>query len=664
MGYLAKVRTGIAYRKESLSSLKRCFSVLVIIFCVFQVSIVEAQFVFEQDIVQGGITAAGFSTGQGAGSGSFDIYIEPGSTIKKAYALSYTLRHPPIAVYNVNDMSFSFDTTNVIMNVGFYSPPSSHASPVRVYFEELTDEIVADVINFNVTIPSQLNLPINEGFWTFFLIVVYENPELNHTAYSILINDQSLTGLEIYAASQLNPIVTDNPVGFSLYTDRTGVFGPGTPNFHFEVNGEYLGLAGGSDQNSSSWGGSGVKGHFYYQNNELFGLDDDIPNESMNGSDALADISSYVTNQDTDLSFELRHMSYPNQNPASTNINLAYTLAYTTTCLPFESTLTKEVTICRGDTAQLLATGGSTGLPTAYEWLPQEDLSCYNCPNPVFTGDSSKVYTVRIWNTDSCSKVLPVKVNVLDAPHSANLSTTPATCSESNGNLIIGNISGGQPAYQYSLGAAWTGNATATIFSNLPSGDYTFYVRDQNQCYYSQDFTIDEINPAHAAFIANPQSGTEPLDVNFYNQSSGTNLYEWTLQDSVSNDFDFNFTFDSAGTYFVQLISWYNEPHCADTAMATIIVHPDYNHSIFAPTYYNTQHGDYIIETTNIQRVEFELYNTIGQHIYSTTLDVGDGKHALWNGNRHARGYYFYRIKFWDVQGLEFRERGKVLLVR
>jgi len=65
-----------------------------------------------------------------------------------------------------------------------------------------------------------------------------------------------------------------------------------------------------------------------------------------------------------------------------------------------------------------------------------------------------------------------------------------------------------------------------------------------------------------------------------------------------------------------------------------------------------------------VQRVEFTLYNAIGKHIFSTALDVGDGENALWNGSNHARGYYFFRIKYWDGQGLEFKERGKVLLMR
>ncbi len=52
------------------------------------------QIIFGQDIINGGVTGAGFSTDNGSGSGSFDIYIEQGSTVKKAYLFFYSLAQP------------------------------------------------------------------------------------------------------------------------------------------------------------------------------------------------------------------------------------------------------------------------------------------------------------------------------------------------------------------------------------------------------------------------------------------------------------------------------------------------------------------------------------------------------------------------------------------
>src|SRR5690606_23506863 len=114
-------------------------------------------------------------------------------------------------------------------------------------------------------------------------------------------------------------------------------------------------------------------------------------------------------------------------------------------------------------------------------------------------------------------------------------------------------------------------------------GNHTLWVQDENDCLLAQPFVIEEINPAHAAFSASPLSGTEPLPVVFNNQSSGATDFEWSIENNTFASFDTTYTFDSAGTYQVQLISWYNEPHCADTAIATIVVHPtppDYSHSI------------------------------------------------------------------------------------
>jgi len=634
------------------------FGLLLALLLIGEKRVAWGQLVFEQDIVQGGITAAGFSTGQGFGSGSFDIFIEPGSTIKKAYAFTYSQRYPPSAIFTLNELTFSFDTNNVIMNVGYYDPPAPFVSPSRLYYYDLTNEINPDNTNYNVTIPFQPDLPINAGYWSLFLIVVYEHPELNYTAYSIIINDQNLTGLEIYNVEQLNPIDIDYPVGFSLYTDRSGLGTPPTKIVSF--NSSLLGIVGGSDNVNSNYNRGGVKGHFYYQNNQLFGLDDDLPNNVMSGTDGLADVSEYLSQNAANFNFQLQHSNYPNQPITGTQVNLAYTLAYTTPCQPFETTLTEEVTVCRGESAQLLATGGtSTGSVPGYEWLPQEDLSCYDCPNPVFSGEQTRLYTVRIWNTDSCSKVLPVIVLVHDVPTQANLTLTPATCSESNGSMSINNIVGGTPQYFYNIGG---NNSSNPNFNNLTPGVYNLQITDANSCTYNQSFTIEEVNPVTAAFNANPQNGIAPLNVNFTNQSFGANLYQWLVNTQTFESTNLNFTFDTAGIYPVQLIAWFNEPHCADTTQKVIVVENAF--SAIIPTLHASSHGFWSIQTTNVTHAKVQIYNAIGQLIHQTEQAVGNGSNALWNATGKATGYYFYRIQLTDVEGKEYDYNGKMLLVR
>src|SRR5690606_36183222 len=103
-----------------------------------------------------------------------------------------------------------------------------------------------------------------------------------------------------------------------------------------------LGLIYGSDMSSEIWNYSGVKGHFYYQENQLFGLDDDISNDSMNASDGLADVSTYTNHLDISVDFRITHTAYPNNTASTTNNSIGLFLTYTTPCQSFETTLTEE----------------------------------------------------------------------------------------------------------------------------------------------------------------------------------------------------------------------------------------------------------------------------------------------------------------------------------
>lgn len=170
--------------------------IIIYITLFFSACLVNAQILFEQDIVQGGVTAGGFSTGMGLGSGSFSLYFEPGSTIKKAYLFTYRIGYPPSVPIIINSKPNLFDTTNLLIQVNH---KAIVASPVHLYYYDYTDSLKASPTStFDVTIPNQFDLPINWGYWTITLFVVYENPSLSFTNYSIFINDKNYIGNENY----------------------------------------------------------------------------------------------------------------------------------------------------------------------------------------------------------------------------------------------------------------------------------------------------------------------------------------------------------------------------------------------------------------------------------------------------------------------------------
>jgi hypothetical protein len=65
-----------------------------------------------------------------------------------------------------------------------------------------------------------------------------------------------------------------------------------------------------------------------------------------------------------------------------------------------------------------------------------------------------------------------------------------------------------------------------------------------------------------------------------------------------------------------------------------------------------------------VVHISYELFNTIGQRLYHTEQQVNNGHTPLWHGSSYARGYYFFRLRYTNVERQEFEERGKVLVVR
>jgi len=363
----------------------------------------SGQVVFHQNTFNGGVTGGGFSAGVGFGQGIVDVFIEDNSSIIKAFLFAFSPGLNTSGIVNINNNSFTFDNSNIVnsfdINNQFYIPINIHAI-------DITDFVSSNLTNqYTIETVDHPEMPFR-GIFAPYIYIEYLNPILPLVNTCIIINNQFGNGLSVNNIQNLNPIDVNFPVGFSIYSDRHSYLQNERTNVEFNDN--YLGLIYGVDNvNPISFGG-GVKGHFYYQNNTLFGLDDDVPNNTMNETDALCDVSPYLLNNATGLNFNLTQISYPNVLPGQLNLFLAYFLTYTSPCSPFSTNLlTSDTTTCPNAPVQLGASGGIT-----YDWLPQTNLSCYNCPNPVFLGDSTTNYTVRIWASDSCSKVLPVRVRV------------------------------------------------------------------------------------------------------------------------------------------------------------------------------------------------------------------------------------------------------------
>lgn len=494
------------------------------------------------------------------------------------------------------------------------------------------------------------------------LVILVENLSLPEIAISIVLNNKDNDDSIYLTQTDLLPYSATSPIALGVHSDRLG--GGSDDGYSFVINGINAGLIRSADDYNFSLF-SGAVGCFHYGNNVLTGLTDDNPDSVFSGpavtsnfADGLVTLNSYLNGSMNPLTIEV---SYTGSSTGQHNNFIGYTLVYTTPCLPQNVSVSSDTTICPNEPLQLFATGG-----VSYEWLPAAGLSCSTCANPVFVGDSSQLYTVRIWGNDSCSVVRPVMVHVRQQPTIAALVPTTTTCGLNQGTVQL--TLADTAAVQFAID---NGPLQDTAyFSNLSAGSHTLSLHDAVGCSFDTLITIVADTTVSALFTATPSTGAAPLQVALSNQSTNATDYVWQL-DGVTQANPFSsFTATASGTVQVQLIAYQNNPSCADTAWTSIFVYDSVIVSIpnvFSPNNDNTNEFFGITSNTPLT-ISGALVNRWGQTMIAWEDQVTSaGFNQLWNGTNAGTpasdGVYFYHIT-WSKAGKTGELTGNVSLVR
>ncbi len=149
--------------------------------------------------------------------------------------------------------------------------------------------------------------------------------------------------------------------------------------------------------------------------------------------------------------------------------------------------------------------------------------------NTNYTGLSVGNYFVTVLDANGCSISSTATVNSTPAITSITTSINDATCGNNNGSINITNVTGGTAAYSYSLdGISYTGT---TLFSGLASGVYTIYVKDANNCIFSQGFNINNIGGPTAVTtnVANENCGNAAGSVSITGVTNGVGPYSYNF---------------------------------------------------------------------------------------------------------------------------------------
>ncbi|MBI1836163.1 MAG: gliding motility-associated C-terminal domain-containing protein [Flavobacteriia bacterium] len=624
----------------------KCYLISFFLFCyctcICQVNLY-------QDVWKGGVKVNGVSSGMTyLGNFTIDLSIPPQATLKKIFLITNSQRNPDSTLLQVNSTPVEINSLNLICSVNHLCP---YITPVNIYYKDITSLLLnEDLTNITVSLNSSCPNIINCGFNTVSFIVLYEDANLPEITFSLLIPNLSLIGQESYSLVNLNPVNTSFPVGLSIFMDRSCNYMTDASNVY--VNNNFLGAIYGEDIQHLNYMCSGTQGDYIYENQTLTALEDDNIDLAFQHTDALGDISSLLTMNNTDFNLILEHNNL-NGSSAYRNIYTMFPLSYISNCSEINVSLSKDTTICEGETVQLVATGG-----IAYEWLASTSssspptnsgthvgLNCYDCPNPIFSGNSSQLYTVRIWSSDSCSVVRPIMVKVNPKPTFNSFYSSKTDCGFATGNLSVSSYN----AINYNLD-----NTFSQIdgqFHNLNAGNHSIKITDINNCFNDTLFLIKNTINVNAFLSATPTLGNIPLSVSLQNESVNSTDYTWNINGILQNNPINSVTFDSIGTYSIELIAFAVDSTCSDTAWVTITVN---EHLIMNIPNIITSNNDKIndclgITTNQDVEIKITLLNRWGNKIVEKNQKISSGIYTeIWDGtsqgNKVSDGIYFYTI--------------------
>ena len=592
------------------------------------------------NIIRGSVVGLGWSHGGLPGQHDANLFFDCSdcNQIGNAYLLAVEYKSYQADSGEILPLSITLNDEIVLFTSETRFGTKKIAPQIEFYFH-------FKKIDFECNGTSSIEFSVNQeslhygviGYYLFFECL---NNTSSYTAYNLVLNNsETNTNLIVTNTDPIELIPTD--LNFDVGLALSGIY------FNFmngdasdvTFNGNYLGKIAGQDASSSTYQSSGVRGHFRYSNGMLIGMDDDTPDLVMNGTDALANVKTFMNGNSAYFSCEHENLTDPHyylSNPAVVGI-----LSYTPLCDTFSVSVPKDTAICYGSQLPLHVSGG-----VAYEWYPSIGLSCSDCPDPVFSSDSSMFYTVKIYNNDSCFVSRPLHVTVFPEIDMGN-SATPSLCGTNTGEVVFSASSNSE--YIYTLIGGETNYHGQ--FQDLDAGNHSFYIVDSHGC-QSTDTVIfvPEVNLTQADFELSPGTGTAPLIVDVTNTSQAFTQFEWFLN-GVSTGLMPHVVYDSTGVYEIELVVWQYDPVCADTAFHSLLVYDSLIvdiPNIFTP---NSDGVNDFFEITINQPVKADIVilNRWGNGVFSYNGNLNAGENPLWFPENNSEGVYFYRINLLDL---------------
>ena len=311
--------------------------------------------------------------------------------------------------------------------------------------------------------------------------------------------------------------------------------------------------------------------------------------------------------------------------------------------------------LCEGETINLQATGG-----LSYNWNPAIGLSNPSIANPTLTADQSAFYTVTGTDSNGCSNVSRIRINVEPKP-------------EARGQDIY-EICEGQGATIRVSGAdsyLWSNGAISPEISVSPSQNTEYFVIpfSNTGCIgdtFNVQVDVNNLKPI-ASFNPTLTEGFAPSIIDFINLSRFSDTYEWNFGDEseVSTAFNPFHIYEKPGNFRVSLIAYDQARVCPDTAYYEFIKIKDY--LLHIPTAFSPNQDGindlFYVETIAIQAFLLQIFDQWGNKVFETT-DTEFSWDGSYEGKALPEGVYMYALRAISNGVKRIDEQGTISLVR
>lgn len=306
-----------------------------------------------------------------------------------------------------------------------------------------------------------------------------------------------------------------------------------------------------------------------------------------------------------------------------------------------------DVNICRGDSTQLMASGGED-----YSWSPVIEIIDENTFNPIVHPDTTMEYVVTVIDSNLCVNYDSVIVNVF------RVSTIPDTaiCLTDSISLDVFGSPGAQFSWNPSQGLSDPDiqNPMASPMDNIT---YTVTVTDVAGCVDQAEvnLVVNEIPIIGFSYVLIPDC--DGVQVEFSDSSYYADRYEWSFSngdDSEDTDPVVLFDYGAEATVDLHLS---NSAGCSTDSTFNVTL-DDFSsfYSIHIPNVF-TPNGDgqndyFWVEVPGnlAECLDLKIYNRWGMLIFKSFggVTVWDGKNA--NGEEMPDGTYLFTIEIEDMK--------------